>query len=456
MDTPQRIESIKSSRVNQICGINRLYVDPAFKWWLRDVLRRRNRIIANVEAKYWRTAHNFGVRVPKSVNEALAIDKENGNTLWYTAIQKEMKNVRVVFEAWEEGSLEDARCGHKLVVYQQIRFHMIFDIKMDRRFTRKACYVAGVHTTDPLFSITYSSIVSRDSIRIAFALAALNGVEIRAADISSAYLNAECREKIWTVAGTEFGSEKGRVMLVVCALYGFKSSGAAWRKMLAQTLRDLGYLSSKVDPDVWIKAETKPDGTEFYAYVLVYVDDVLNLHNDPDTFMNRLSEVYRLKDSSVGEPERYLGANIEKVQLDDGSVEWSMTSREYVTNVIQNSEDTLDCDGAQRLKIFEKKAGERPFPSNYRPELDVSPVSDDALISQYLQLIEVLRWAIELGRIDIMTEVSVLSQHQCQPREGNLSVVYHVFWYLKCNLKEISGRIVFVNNRGLGIKDNPT
>ena len=51
-------------------------------------------------------------------------------------------------------------------------------------------------------------------------------------------------------------------MLVVRALYGLKSSGAAWRKMLTQTLRYLGYVCSKADPDVWIKAKTKPDGTE--------------------------------------------------------------------------------------------------------------------------------------------------------------------------------------------------
>ena len=65
-----------------------------------------------------------------------------------------MKNVRVAFEAWEEGSLEDARRGQKLVGYQEIRCHMIFDIKMDGRFTRKARYVTGGHTTDPLSSIT--------------------------------------------------------------------------------------------------------------------------------------------------------------------------------------------------------------------------------------------------------------------------------------------------------------
>ena len=60
----------------------RLDVEPIFKWGVRDVLRHRNRIIVKVKAKYWRTAHKFGIQVPKSVNEALAIDKENGNTIW--------------------------------------------------------------------------------------------------------------------------------------------------------------------------------------------------------------------------------------------------------------------------------------------------------------------------------------------------------------------------------------
>ena len=67
---------------------NRLDVEPAFKWLVRYVIICRNRIIAKVEAKYWRTTHKFGIQVPKSVDESLSIDKENGNTLWYTAIQK--------------------------------------------------------------------------------------------------------------------------------------------------------------------------------------------------------------------------------------------------------------------------------------------------------------------------------------------------------------------------------
>ena len=65
-----------------------LDIDPAFKEWVRDVLRCRNKIISKVKAKYWRTTHKFGIRLPKSIDEALLIDKQNGNTLWYTSIQK--------------------------------------------------------------------------------------------------------------------------------------------------------------------------------------------------------------------------------------------------------------------------------------------------------------------------------------------------------------------------------
>ena len=71
--------------------------------------------------------------------------------------------------------------------------------------------------------------VSRDSDRIAFMFAALNDLDVLAADVGNAYLNADCREKIWTIAGPEFGSKAGTVMIIEKALYDLKTSGAAWR-----------------------------------------------------------------------------------------------------------------------------------------------------------------------------------------------------------------------------------
>ena len=99
-------------------------------------------------------------------------------------------------------------------------------------------------------SMTYSSVVSRDSVRIAFTYAALMGIDVCVADIGNAYLNAKCRERIRTVAGKEFGSDKGQVMIIVQALYWLKSSGAAWRQTLAESIIDMGFAQSRGDPDV--------------------------------------------------------------------------------------------------------------------------------------------------------------------------------------------------------------
>ena len=211
--------------------------------WIKHTLRRKKYLLKAVKTRYARRTHKFGIQLPQAVDEALAIDRETNTTYWYDAIQKEMKNVRVAFKFLDSG--ERVPVGHKW-----IKCHLIFDVKMD--FTRKARYVAGGHMTDPPPTLTYSSVVSRDSVRIAFMLAALNDVQLLAADIGNAYLNAPTREKVYTTAGLEFGAElQGQPVLIVRALYGLKSSGAAWRAHLAGTLHSLGFISSLADPDVW-------------------------------------------------------------------------------------------------------------------------------------------------------------------------------------------------------------
>jgi hypothetical protein len=393
-----------------------------------------------VKTKYWRTTHKFGIRIPKTVEEALELDRTNGNDFWAKAIEKEMSKVRVAFEKLNV-SVDEMRQGKFKPGYQEIKCHMIFDVKMDGNFTRKARLVAGGHMTEAPASITYSSVVSRDSVRIAFMLAALNGLDVFAADVGNAYLNAPCREKIWTVAGLEFGSDAGNVMLVVRALYGLKSSGAAWAAMLSQTLSELGYSPSRADRNVWLKRASKPDGFEYYEMILVYVDDILHISHDTKPAINALMKLYLIRKESMGPPNRYLGANIDKIQTEDGQVMWSTTCVDYCKGAIGNVEAMLQQDGMNPLKTYGD--GKRPYPSTYRPEIDVTKELDDESTQRFQQWIGVLRWAIELGRIDIMTEVSNLSCHLCMPREGHLDAVYRIFRYLQKNLTKNPGRIAF-------------
>ena len=188
------------------------------------------------------------------MNEALKFDQETGTTFWRDAIAKEMKNVMLAFEFRDDDVLP---IGH-----QTIDCHMIFDVKMD--LTCKACMVAGGHQTVILKEESmFSSVVSCDSVRTAFTIATLNDIDILACDIQNAYLNAWTKEKVYTIAGREFGTEyEGQPVLIVRALYGLHSSGVRFCEHIAQLLRDIGFSSCLADPDVWLRPATKPDGYE--------------------------------------------------------------------------------------------------------------------------------------------------------------------------------------------------
>ena len=163
---------------------------------------------------------------------------------------------------------------------------MIFDVKMD--FTRKARFVARGDLTTTTPDVTYSSVVCRDSVRLAFLIAGLNDLDIMACDISNAYLNAPCREKIWFQGGKDTSEDEGKVLIVDRALYGLRSSGASWRNMLSKTLQeDFGFEATRADPDVYRRAATH-DGFEYYEYIFVYVDDLLILSKQPMDWIKKL------------------------------------------------------------------------------------------------------------------------------------------------------------------------
>ena len=399
--------------------VARISEEPAFAWWVPFTIRKRNRILAKVKSKYWVRTHKFGIKIPKNALEAKAFDAENGDTLWWDAICKEMRNVRPAFEVWDKPQ-EDIPVG-----YQEVKCHLIFDVKMGENFRRKARFVAGGHTTEVPSALTYASVVSRDSVRIALTIAALNGLELLACDIQNAYLTADCREKIWTKAGPEFGSESGTIFLVKKALYGLKSAGAAFRALLAETLYDLGYVATKADPDVWLRPAVKSDGFEYYEIVLCYVDDILSISTDPASTLRGLQATFKLKDDKIEKPDMYLGAQLDQMFIDTSEC-WTMSAEKYVQASIKNVEEALAKKG---LRLPTKCY--TPLPTDYRPELDTTAELKSDGVQYFQELIGMLRWAVEIGRVDILLETSLLSTHLAMPRVGHLDQVYRVFGYLK-------------------------
>jgi hypothetical protein len=204
--------------------------------------------------------------------------------------------------------------------YQEIRCHMIFDVNMED-FRRNARFVAGGHTTDTPHAMMYASVVLRESVRIALTLAALNDLDVKMDGIENVYLTAPITEKIWNVLDPYFGDGTGKCALTVRALYGLKSAGAAFRNHIAECMKYLEWKPCNADRDLWMKAETRTDdGMLYWAYILIYFDDILCVHHDPDTPLAKLDEYFKMKEGSIQVPTFYLGAKLKKTLLPNGVV----------------------------------------------------------------------------------------------------------------------------------------
>ena len=119
--------------------------------------------------------------------------------------------------------------------YKYVGFHMVFGIKMD--FTRRAHLVTDGHKVpDPAVS-TYSGVVSRESLRIAFICTALNKLDIMAADIGNAYIQDLTSCKYYTKLGPEFRPDyEGCIAYIVRAAYGLIEAGADFRNHLRECM----------------------------------------------------------------------------------------------------------------------------------------------------------------------------------------------------------------------------
>ena len=161
----------------------------------------------------------------------------------------------------------------------------------------------------------------------------------------------------------------------------------------------------------------------------MYSDDLLMIGLNPMEMAAQIETSYKLKDGSLKEPTQYLGANVGQFLLNNGQVYWYTSSEEYTKAALENVEKWL------------KEKGHRGLPtrtacvllSKHKPELDVTDelTPDDA--SYYQQQIGILRWMVELGRIDVCTEVSMLAAFTASPRQGHLAAVLHLYAYLKHN-----------------------
>ena len=144
-----------------------------------------------------------------------------------------------------------------------------------------------------------------------------------------------------------------------------------------------------------------------------------------------------MKPGSIGEPKAYLGAGISKAFYPGGSYARLMSSDDYVREALQNIKKDLTQNDLQ----FKKKLSDPNYFArilfcliDYKSKLDTTVLYNDKLTNYFQNLIGVLRWNVELGRIDIPFEVSSLSKLLSYPRTGHIYQALLIYKYLETHV----------------------
>jgi hypothetical protein len=350
----------------------------------------------------------YGIEIPRNYEDCVRLDKLHGNNKWQKATKLEIGQLHEYDTFQDKGIGTTPGEGFK-----KIRVHLVYAVKHDGRHKTRLC-ANGNLTETPVNSV-YSGVVSLKSLRTVIFLAELNGLEAWATDIGNAHLEAaETSEKVFIVAGPEFGELEGHTLITFKALYGLRSSGLRWSEKFSLCPRDMGFSPSLADACVWMRRVG-----DHYEHIAVYVDDLAIASKDPAGIIRALTEDYKFKLKSTGPIEFHLGCDF--FRDDEGVL--GFAPRKYIDKLVASYERMFGSK-PKTTKITS------PLVKGDHPEIDDSEFLEEEGIQHYQLLIGQLQWAISLGRFDIAVAIMTMSAFRAAPRLGHLDRVKRICGYL--------------------------
>ena len=370
----------------------------------KRIIRRANQ--AKLQSFRTKPVYMYGYQVPRNYRQAMELDRENGNTKWADATAIELGQI----DDYE--TFEDMGKGYRPgPEYKRINAHLVYAVKHDGR--HKARYVAGGHLTDTPIDSVYSSVVTLRGVRMLTFIAELNKMDTWVTDIGNAYLESYTKEKVYIIAGPEFGDREGHTLIIRKALYGLKSSGLRWHERFADVLRKEGFFMSKAENDIWMR-----DMGDHYEYIGVYVDDLIIISHDCQAIIDLLEKKNGFKLKGTGPIDFHLGCNFFRDK--DGHLCYS--PKKYLEKMMENYRRTFG--------TLPKQAAS-PLVKNDHPELDSTEELDLEDTKIYQSMVGAQQWAIQIGRWDIGTAVSTMSRFRAMPRVGHLDRLKRIYGYLR-------------------------
>jgi hypothetical protein len=127
------------------------------------------------------------------------------------------------------------------------------------------------------------------SIQLLDLIVHCDGLRTLCGDIGNAFITADCLEKIYSMAGPEFGEREDSVMLFAKAIYSLRSSSRTFRATFADFLWQEGFFPTRYDHDVSMQLCKMKDG---YDYICTHVDDFKIVAKEPEQWHDQISSLF--------------------------------------------------------------------------------------------------------------------------------------------------------------------
>lgn len=325
---------------------------------------------------------------------------------WKLAIEDEIRSL-CENETWVTTPLPHGR--------KALQSKWVFKIKRDgygnvERYKARLVIKGFQQRKGVDFSEVFSPVVSKSALRMLLAIAAIDDLEIEQLDIKTAFLNAELNEEIYMATPEGLVGTPGKVLRLQKCLYGLKQSPRMWNKLLTTTLtEDLGCECVSVDESVL----TCKRGNSM-CYICVYVDDILLATNDHQLLTSLIN----------GLCERFDARHIGPIGLFCGMViTRNREKRILYLSESQKVERLLRTYGMEQAK-------ETKVPLAV-PLIELEGEEDQAIVTDYQQLVGHLLYISTTARPDIAHATAVLSRYMSKPGQVHWNAAKGVLRYLK-------------------------
>ncbi|OBW64777.1 MAG: Nucleotide-diphospho-sugar transferase [Aureobasidium pullulans] len=261
------------------------------------------------------------------------------------------------------------------------------------------------------FDYTFAPTLRHDTLRVFFAIVAMEDLECHAVDVNNAFTESTLKEEIYMAAPPGMNIPPGCVLKVLRSLYGLKQAARDWNQSCIESLQKMGFIQTDADPCLLRHLEKE-------ILILVYVDDILIGTKQMDNinwFKKHFGEIYKIKD--LGEVSKILGVQV-------------IRDRKNRTITLDQSHYTKDL--LSRHGMDKEKANPISIPLNgYDLLKPAGPQDKRADQKEYQKIIGGLIYLAILTRPDIAFAIGRLSQYLSDPSEGHFKLLKSLMRYLR-------------------------